>query len=95
MCKKFLGENTWEGNEPFDCGVGLTPLEERGKEGRLSRENVNCSTVLRKFCQGQWGVLKPKCLSAKSCVSQDLASLPCCHWLGAAPRDRGLGTTWR
>ena len=50
--------------KPFDCGVGLTPVEERGKEGGLSRKKVNCRAVLRKFCQGQWGVLKPKCLSA-------------------------------
>ena len=46
--------------KPFDCGVGLTPVEGRGKEGGLSRKNVNCRAVLRKFCQGQWGVLKPK-----------------------------------
>lgn len=58
--------------KPFDCGVDLTPVEERGKEGGLSRKNVNCRAVLRKFCQGRWGVLKPNACQ-QLCHAQTLA----------------------
>ena len=80
--------------EQPDCGIGLTPVEEREKEGRLKRRILDFNTVLRKSCQSQLGV-SPK---AKLPVSRVLRLTGVntfamfSHWLGAAPTDCGLGT---
>ena len=80
--------------EPSHCGASLTLWRREGeKKGRVGRI-FDCSTVLRTFCQGQWGVLEPKSLSGKSCVLQELASFYAPSSAGAAPADCGLGTMW-
>lgn len=71
----------------------LTRARREGrKEERVPRV-WDCSTVLRKFWPGWWGVLEPKYLLEEACLQEQAnTSAPhiLCLWLSVARRKCGL-----
>ena len=58
----------------MDHGAGVTPMKEKGKEGRLGGKRHRLQRTSKKFQLGQW-----KVLAAKSPICQEWTFLPVPH----------------
>ena len=83
---KENGEGVGEVRRSFDHDASLTTGEEEGKEKGSGQINLGLQCSSTKVQPGQWGVLKPKCLSAP---------LPCSVIGWEQPLDCGIGITWQ